>query len=247
MDVKNLIRKILMGLRLDITQNLKYDRLTGEILKKMVKPHSNCIDVGCHKGEILQTFITLAPHGKHYAFEPIPYLFERLQAIFGQRVDVFPYALSNTIGTTQFHLVKNAPAYSGIRKRRYDHAHPEIEIIEVVQQRLDDLIPQEITIDLIKIDVEGGEFDVLKGGTQLLKRCLPTLVFECGRGASDFYGTQPEDIFQFLTLEIGLLIYTLQDFLRNQKALSEADFTDLFTTGKEYYFIANRANSPQIG
>jgi FkbM family methyltransferase len=242
MLIKNLIRSVLIFLQLDITQNLKYDRLTAKILKRVLKPGSNCIDVGCHKGEILKTLITRAPQGKHYAFEPIPYLFKGLQAHFSQTVTVLPYALSNTTGTTQFHLVKNAPAYSGIKKRRYDHAHPDIEIIEVEQKRLDDIIAPDTRIDLIKIDVEGGEFDVLKGGMQLLKHNKPTLIFECGNGASDFYGTQPEAIYQFLTVDIGLSVFTLQAFLKNHESLSQAGFAELFANGKEYYFVAYRVS-----
>lgn len=246
MALKKILRSILIFLRLDVTQNLKYDRLTNQILKRIIKPNSNCLDVGCHKGEILQLLLKYAPHGKHFAFEPIPYLYEGLKHKFSQRVAVWPYALSNTHGTTQFHLVKNAPAYSGIKKRRYDHAHPDIEIIEVEQQRMDDVIPSDVRIDLIKIDVEGGAFDVLKGGIQLLKRNQPTIIFECGNGASDFYGTKPEDIFRFLVTEIGLSVFTLKNFLNNDKPLSESDFKGLFMNGKEYYFIAHRTGWQQM-
>jgi len=51
--IKELIRKILIGLRIDLTKNIYYDRLTLKILDKVVKPNSNCIDIGCHKGEIM--------------------------------------------------------------------------------------------------------------------------------------------------------------------------------------------------
>src|SRR5690554_7788214 len=72
MAVKDILREILINLRLDLTKNLEYDRLTRAILKKFLKNNHNCIDVGCHKGEILDLMLTYSPQGKHYAFEPIP-------------------------------------------------------------------------------------------------------------------------------------------------------------------------------
>ena len=68
MSLKTLIKQVLNFLHLDLTQNLKYDRLTKEIIKKFIQKSHVCIDVGCHKGEILSQIIKFAPNGKHYAF-----------------------------------------------------------------------------------------------------------------------------------------------------------------------------------
>lgn len=46
--LKDIIREILISLHLDLTKNLKYDRLTRKIFKKYIKKDNNCIDVGCH-------------------------------------------------------------------------------------------------------------------------------------------------------------------------------------------------------
>lgn len=45
----------------------------------------------------------------------------------------------------------------------------QIEKINVEVRRLDEVIPPSLPIRLIKIDVEGGELDVLKGANQVLK------------------------------------------------------------------------------
>jgi hypothetical protein len=76
--VKESLREILISLHLDLTKNLKYDRLTRKILKNQLEVNFNCIDVGCHKGEILDLMLKYAPEGEHYAFEPIPYLYQEL-------------------------------------------------------------------------------------------------------------------------------------------------------------------------
>jgi FkbM family methyltransferase len=240
MNLKAIIRNTLMFLRIDLSKNLQYDRLTHLILKKVIQKDSNCIDVGCHKGEILNDFIHLAPKGEHFAFEPIPYLFENLKSKFNNKAQLFSFALSNEKGESAFQIVKNAPAYSGLKNRRYsDIKNPEIEQIKVELNKLDDIISEEIKIDLIKIDVEGGEFDVVRGGIELIKRDKPTIIFECGVGSSDFYGVSAKDFYELITKEIGLKIYTLKSFANNKKPLNKKEFEYFFQTNKEYYFVAS--------
>ena len=243
MSLKTLIKQVLIFLHLDLTQNLKYDRLTKEIIKKFIQKSHNCIDVGCHKGEILCQIIKFAPNGKHFAFEPIPYLLQSLKERFDNKATILPYALSNNNGATTFQLVKNAPAYSGIRKRKYEIQNPDIEEIIVEKRTLDSIISKNEIINFIKIDVEGGEFDVLKGAENLLKKHKPIILFECGKGASDHYDTSPNDLFDFLNKKIGLNIYTLQSFIKEQKPLSKSEFEHHFETSTEYYFIAAHINA----
>jgi len=240
MGIKNIIRLFLNSVHLDLTQNLKYDRLTKLIMKKIINQDSNCIDVGCHKGEILDDILKLAPKGKHYGFEPIPVMFDNLQRNYKGKAEILPYALSNKDGESTFQFVKNAPAYSGINKRKYAVEHADIEEIKVELKKLDKLISKDIKIDFIKIDVEGGEFDVLRGAVELLKRDRPYVVFEFGLGASEYYGTKPEEIYSFLNKEIGLKISNLSDFVKGNKSLELSEFTELYNTNKEYYFIAHK-------
>jgi FkbM family methyltransferase len=66
---------------------------------------------------------------------------------------IFPYALSDNDGYSTFQLVKNAPAYSGIKKRKYDISNPEIEEIKVELKTLDEVVPLNEKIHFIKIDL----------------------------------------------------------------------------------------------
>ncbi len=237
--LKQLARSILWALKLDITKNLQYDRQTLEIMKRVLKPGSNCVDVGCHKGEILDLFIELSPKGTHYAFEPIPVMFNALKQKFrGKNVQLFQLALSFEKGNTTFNHVRNAPAYSGLKQRRYDTQNPDIEVIPVEIDVLDNIVAANTKIDLIKIDVEGGEFGVIRGGINTIKHSRPHIVFECGLGGSDFYGTKPDDIFGFITNECSLKINTLKGFLDNKGQLSLDEFSAYFNDNTEYYFIA---------
>ena len=206
-------------------------------MKKVIQKDSNCIDIGCHKGEILQSIIKLAPEGQHFAFEPIPYLYDQLKVKFDGQATIFSCALSDKSGKTTFNLVKNAPAYSGINKRKYAVSEPEIEEIQVELKQLDEVIPAETKIDFIKIDVEGGEFDVLKGAKNLLNTHQPILVFECGIGASEFYGTNPTDLFQFLA-DLNYKTSTLRAYMQQGNPLTISEFENAFNKNTDYYFIA---------
>lgn len=240
MSLKDAIRSVLIFLHLDITKNLEYDRLTHLIMKKVLKPDSNCIDIGCHKGEILDTILSLSPKGKHFGFEPLPHLYNNLKTKYSNIATIYPYALSDKNGESTFQFVKNAPAYSGLKKRRYDIENPEIEEIKVEVKTLDEIIPQNTRIDFIKIDVEGGEFGVLKGAANVLKSWSPAIIFECGEGSSNYYETKATDLYTYLCKEYGYRIYTLKSFVSKGSALSEKDFEENFVTGKEYYFVATR-------
>ncbi len=160
--IKSFIRKILTVCRIDLTKNLKYDRLTINIMKIILEKDSNCIDVGCHKGEMLDLMLKFSPDGAHHGFEPIPVLFDKLNDKYSKKAKILPQALSDEKGSTTFNYVKNAPAYSGIKKRHYDIKNPDIEQINVDLDKLDNLIDEGFKVDLIKIDVEGAELGVLK-------------------------------------------------------------------------------------
>ncbi len=238
MHFKELIRNVLMSLHVDATKNLKYDRLTLKVLEQVLKYGGNAIDIGCHKGEILEIMLKLAPLGHHIGFEPIPSLYDHLKAQFDGRATILPYALSNTNGNTTFQYVRNAPAYSGIRKREYATNHPDIEEINVEMRTLDSVITSDQTVRLIKIDVEGAEYLVLKGALQTLRRHQPVVIFECGLGASEFYGTQPEQIYDLLTRDAGLNIHLIPDWLNGYPWLSREDFIRIYREKKDYYFVA---------
>ena len=239
--MKQLLKKILNILHISITKNQRYDGYTLRILRRVLKPGSNAIDIGCHLGEILDEMIRCSPQGKKFGFEPIPEFYAQLEKKYASDplVSISPLALYDKTGTTTFQHVVNEPAYSGIKKRRYDGKEVEIHQITVSTDLLDRIIPPDIPIDLIKIDVEGAELPVMRGSLNTIRRCRPVIIFECGIGASDFYGTRPEDVYRLLAAECGLNISTLPDFLNDRHPLSETGFTTLFNEEKEYYFVAH--------
>lgn len=243
---KQVIRSGLNRLHLDLTQNLRYDRLTRKVIRRVIREGDTCIDIGSHYGEILDLMLRYSPTGLHLGFEPLPHMFRTLAQKYAGRCRIYPYALSNQTGVVSFQWAHNAPAYSGLQKRTYNTTDPGLEEIEVETRRLDDLIselegptPACVPIRLMKIDVEGAEYSVLQGALQLLKRDKPVVIFEFGLGASDHYGVNADMMYRLLTEEAGLQISLLEDYLLSRDPLSREAFCDCYVTGREYYFIAH--------
>jgi hypothetical protein len=92
-------------------------------------------------------------------------------------------------------------------------------------------------IDLIKIDVEGGELNVLKGAVETIKRTKPVIIFEHGLGASEFYGSSPEKVFALFT-ELNYNVSLMKSWLDGKSAYNLEQFKNQFYNKKNYYFIA---------
>jgi FkbM family methyltransferase len=234
------LKKWVKKLPIAFTKNQQYDAQTIKILQKIGHSTANCIDVGCHKGEVLDLILKFAPNGQHFCFEPLPHLFDGLiQKKYPENCHFYDLALSGQKGETTFNYVISNPAYSGILRRNYDRVGEEDTTITVKTDLLDNVIPAETTIDFIKIDVEGAEMLVLEGAKKTISRCKPIVIFEHGLGASDIYGTTPLQIFQFFE-STGLHVSLMRDWLNGNAPLTQAAFEDQFYRGKNYYFIAHK-------
>ena len=230
-SVKLIVKKVF-----PITTNQRYDKQTKRIMKIVLEDQSTFIDVGSHKGEILSEALKISPKGKHFAFEPIPSLYHKLKNKYGQSCEIKNFGLSDKKTKSDFQHVISNSAYSGIKLRTY----PKVENIETIQIELDTLdnqLKKHDRVDLIKIDVEGGEFDVLKGAINVIDKFHPVIVFEHGIGASAHYQTSPTDIFEFFN-SIDYQLFTLKGFIDDSESLSMIEFHDLYHTNKEYYFLA---------
>jgi FkbM family methyltransferase len=202
------------------------------LLGFLLRPTSNCLDVGANEGRFLQRMVERAPGGAHLAWEPIPKLAERLRIAYPQ-VDVRQAALYDEAGDAEFTLVPDDPGYSGLRERAYP-AEYRTEKIPVRLERLDDVLPEGYAPDLIKVDVEGAELGVFRGGLQTLIRHRPAIVFEHGPGAADRYGTTPEVLHDLLVGEVGLRIFDLDA----TGPLGRDAFAELFASGTRWNWVA---------
>ncbi len=209
------------------------------IMQQRLTRSSNCLDIGCAQGLYLAEMLHLAPAGQHHAFEPIPALYEALRARFRRHPNVqfHNLALSDSAGHTQFHWNVSNPGWSGLRERAYPSPDDQIRIIDVELCRLDDLLPADHRVDLMKVDVEGAELAVLTGGRALIERCRPLIIFEYGLGSAEFYEAWPEKMFDLLA-SCGLGVASLGAYLAGRPPLERAEFCRQFHEHLCYYFIA---------
>lgn len=219
-----------------IALNTLYDQQTAEIMRRTLAADSSCVDVGCHTGSILREMLHYAPHGTHCAFEPIPALYQYLVSTF-PAVKLYNLALSNVAGETTFQHVTSNPGYSGLKQRRYDRPNETIEQIQVRTELLDHIVPVDVTIKLMKIDVEGAELQVLEGAGETVRRCRPIVIFEHGLGATDHYGTTPEQVFAFFEAR-RMSVSSMGRYLEGAPALTVGEFSRQFHAGENFYFMA---------
>jgi FkbM family methyltransferase len=216
-------------------RNLRYDRETIEVMRRVLTARSSCIDIGAHDGEILRHITKLAPGGRHVAFEPIPHLAATLRARFPE-VAVYEAACSNRPGAAEFVLVENAPAYSGLRQRLYDRPDVALKNIRVQVVRVDELVRHPVC--LVKVDVEGGEYHALLGAERTIARYRPLIIFEAGARSTGQYGVTPRDFTSFFS-RLGYRLSTMERWLGCKPAFTDEEFAANWHGDRDYYFIAD--------
>ena len=219
-------------------RNANYDWQTVEVMFRVLRRNSNCIDVGAHKGDILQRMIDISPGGRHYAFEPLPHLAQALRESFPRAI-VNHAAVGERSGESEFLFVENAPAYSGLRRRIYDRPDPKITPIRVRVVTLDEIIPASESIAFIKLDIEGGEYHAIKGGIQTIQRSQPVIIFEAGSNSTGRYGVNPEDFYSLITNTLGYDLSTMERWLERKNRFTREEFEENWHQGHEWYFLAS--------
>jgi FkbM family methyltransferase len=221
----------------------RYDRFATEIMRRVLRTDSSCIDVGCYRGQILREMLRLAPAGHHIAFEPVPANYEWLVRQF-PTVVFHNCALSDTPGSSSFQHVQGRPARSGLRRVPYPDGDEVVVEIEVALDTLDRRVETGTPIDLIKIDVEGAELQVFRGAERLLSERHPVLLFEHAAYTAAAYGTTPAMLHGLLFERHGYGIWRFDDWLVGRPPLSRADFVAEVEAARSTNFVAVRAPGP---
>lgn len=244
--LKNIAKGYLSPLGFFLSHNQRYDWQLQRIIKGLTPTENDIvlIDIGAHKGEV--TDLALRYHkAKYILFEPIPMLFQKLENKYLQkereRVQVLNLGLAEKEGSSTFNYNHTHPAYSGILRREYPSDKDHIEKITIQMDTLDHIVSKQkdvCNISLIKIDVEGGEMNVLKGARETIAKYKPLVVFEHGLGASEYYDTKPEEIYTYFQA-LHMNIQTMENWLKKKpQGFSQEAFENQFHEKINYYFIA---------
>ncbi len=190
---------------------------TQQLVRRVIRPDMGCIDIGCHIGAFLQTLTTLAPAGRHHAFEPVPHKAAWLRRKF-PGVTVHQIALGETNGTAEFFVDAARSSMSGF----HTAAAGAAQALQVPCRRLDDAVAPDAAIGFIKLDVNGAELLVLRGAERLLLRDRPFVLLECTPGGLANHGIDSDDVIGFLQSRVGYRLYLLKDYLGGGPALDAA-------------------------
>lgn len=179
------------------------------------------IDVGAHVGTVS---IPAAELGKEViAFEPnlqsFGYLKHNIE-LNKSRVDMRNKGLAEKKGRAKILITQNSNA----------GAHSLVAGDEVEVSTLDLEIPQ---ADFIKIDVEGMELSVLKGGTKLIEQSHPAIYFEVNISALRDHGTSLCQLSRFF-LSRNYRLYFLEN--RILYRLPGLSFAALYIAPRSFLF-----------
>lgn len=157
------------------------ESLMTKLFASVIRPGMVVLDIGAFVGwYTLLAARQVGPHGAVYAFEPDPRNYELLNENlflnqFNSRVIRLPEAVSDRAGMQRFYLHGGDQSRSSLIPSSGDD-----QSTTVTSLALDDFRPR-LKVDVIKMDIEGGEVNALKGMRETLACAAPTvkLFVEC--------------------------------------------------------------------
>lgn len=142
------------------------------------------IDVGANEGEYSAALRALCPEARILAFEPHPATAGRLNKRIGDTVEVYSRAVGATVGkATLWDYIRqtgssHASLLSGIIEEHHHSSSSGIEV-EVITLDAFCAVQNIKRIDHLKLDVEGGEIECLRGAKRLIaENRIGTVQFE---------------------------------------------------------------------
>src|SRR6266478_1680846 len=175
-----------------------------KFVQRFLQPGMTVLDIGAYYGlYTLTAWARIGKQGRVIAFEPSPFQRKRLEWHLRlnrcHNVEIESVAVGGFEGKhTLFSIKGESAGYASLR-------HPEVgasvDLIPVLVTTLDKYLrKREIsTVDFMKVDVEGGELDVFRGATELLRRQpRPVVLCELEDIRTEMWGHKAKDCAAFL-------------------------------------------------
>lgn len=153
-----------------------------DFIRRYIQPGMNCLDIGANHGVYALSIAKHLDQGQVWAFEPTMAPGGMLQNSiqlngFGHKVNLLRFGLSDIARQAEINVSANSElnSLSGGGQNK--------EIIEL--RTLDDSLKEfaaGVIIDFVKMDAEGEEINVLKGGKSFFSEQSPLLMFELMHG-----------------------------------------------------------------
>ncbi len=175
---------------------------------KYLREGMTVFDVGANVGELTLLFSRFVGDGGVHAFEASSATFKRLELVCGaagrRNIVLNHLALSDNNQPIRLNIYEDALSSFNSQAARplknYGLDFEPIGVEETTATTVDDYCENKNIerIDLLKIDVEGAEFQVMRGARRMLKsKRIGCLTFEFGQTTFDM-GNKVEEIEVFL-------------------------------------------------
>jgi FkbM family methyltransferase len=193
-----------------------FEPSTAATLQKLVSPGDVVFDIGANIGaHTLGLTRSVGPTGRVFAFEPTDFAFAKLRRNLALNPELESRTLASQI------LLAAAPAehsqpeiYASWPLEKQDAVHPKhrgrlASTRGAVVETLDRFVAGHSIsrLDLIKIDVDGHELPVLRGGLGVLEKFHPVLVMEM----SPYIHAEEKNSFADLVALLRDAGYSIQD------------------------------------
>jgi FkbM family methyltransferase len=174
-------------------------------------------DIGANIGNYSLLVAELFPKSTVYSFEPSKATFDQLVQNVKSQLHIIPIQIAFGEDSKQANLYSNqvGSGMASLYNRELNNSGIKFNQTEIIKvEKLDDWVAiNKINPDYIKIDVEGSELSVLKGGTSTLRK-VRAVQFEFGGTAIDAK-TYFKDYYNFFTqLNFSLYRYTPSGLLK---------------------------------
>lgn len=171
------------GIDIVIHNEKTWEPHISQLLKKHLQSGDTFVDVGANIG-YHSIFVAkmLNDNCTVHAFEPQNHLCAQMQTSIAENdiksVEIHSHGLSYTNGSEKFVVYDENIGSSSLLGDRNINPLSISDSYQIELVRLDDVIELDEAVKVIKIDVEGFEYDVLRGASAVIKRCMPVVIME---------------------------------------------------------------------
>jgi FkbM family methyltransferase len=182
------------------------------LFRGLCTPDSIVVDVGANFGYftcLAGTLIGNRGRGRVFAFEPNPKLARLARKNLEINWSMAPITLHEVaVADFEGEVTLHIPHAHGANASLTAGADDDGDNVVVRALRLDDILPDDVPVDVLKIDVEGHELGVLKGARATVARSPAIrIIMEWSRRQMDAAGIDPHDILDLLD---GMTCYTIE-------------------------------------
>jgi FkbM family methyltransferase len=229
----------------------EYERAITKIIERLITRHrcKTFIDAGANFGWYTTLFRKYAgEQGSVHAFEPVPSIYDNLRRNFSlmgcpENVSVNNCALGDEEKEMTINLFRGLPT---------GHASLSTQGREDVIQfkcnmiRLDDYIGRKQVgdVDLIKVDIEGGELGLLRGANGVFKQKIPPIwLMEMALNQTKNFGYLPNDLIEYIRDRAHYNFYKIDEIEERLVKINAFDRNDI---GANVICIPEAIESPTV-